>query len=221
MTGLPTFPCRRAILLAAGTILAAIVPLGGASAGGWHHGWGGGPRFGFYFGGPGYYGPPAYYYPPPAYYPPPVYYAPPAYYPPAPAMAAPPAPPQDFTVYFDFDRRSLTADGARVVDQAIAQVQRSGPSQIQVGGYTDAAGTDSYNYALAQGRAAAVRNYMIGRGVPADQIVIRSFGKNDPRVPTPNGVREAQNRRVEIMISPAPNVSYAPPPPPGYGNSGG
>ncbi len=134
--------------------------------------------------------------------------------PPPPPPSA--AQPQSFTVYFDFDRSELTADGARVIDQAIAQIQRDGAAQIQVSGYTDAAGADSYNFALAQSRASTVRDYMVGHGVPANQILTRTFGKNDQRVPTANGVPEAQNRRVEIMVSPPANVSYGTPPPAGY-----
>ena len=228
MDGFRRFVLRGAALIAAGAAVAAIVQVPAASAGGWHSRGG----IGIFFGGPGYYGPPAYY-PPPAYYaPPPFYGAPPAYYPsypPVQASAPPPPPPlaqaQDFTVYFDFDRWNLTADGARIVDQAVAQTQQAGAAQIQVGGFTDLAGTTSYNYALAQGRAVTVRNYMVARGIPAEQIVVKSFGKNDPRVRTPDGVREAQNRRVEIVISPPANVSYGQPqyqgygqtPPPGYG----
>lgn len=207
---------RRIALIAAGTAIAATIPIAAANAGG--HG-----SIGFSFGFPGYYAPPAYY-PPPAYYaPPPFYGAPPAYYPayPAPQAAAPPPPPpaqaQDFTVYFDFDRWNLTADGARIVDQAIAQARQAGPAQIQVGGFTDLAGTASYNYALAQGRAVTVRNYMVARGIPTGQIMVQSFGKSDPRVRTPDGVPEAQNRRVEIVISPPANVSYGQPPYQGYG----
>jgi len=214
---------RRVTLIVAGAAVAALIPIGAVSAGGWHsHG-----SVGIFFGAPGYYAPPAYY-PPPAYYaPPPFYGPPPAYYPSYPAVqpAAPPPPPplaeaQDFTVYFDFDRWNLTADGARIVDQAVAQAQQSGGAQIQVGGFTDLAGTTSYNYALAQSRAVTVRNYMVARGIPAEQIVTKSFGKNDPRIRTPDGVREAQNRRVEIVISPPANVSYGQPPyQSGYGQS--
>jgi outer membrane protein OmpA-like peptidoglycan-associated protein len=218
MTDFRGFPLRRVALIAAGAAVAAIIPIAAATAGGWHsHG-----SFGLFFGVPGYYAPPAYY-PPPAYYAPQFYGPPPGYYRPYPAVqaAAPPPPPpaqaQDFTVYFDFDRWELTAAGSRVVDQAIAQARQSGAAQIQVGGFTDLAGTTSYNYALAQGRAVAVRNYMVAQGIPAEQIVVKSFGKNDPRVRTPDGVREAQNRRVEIVISPPANVSYGQPPYQGYG----
>lgn len=131
----------------------------------------------------------------------------------------PPVQPQSFTVYFDFDRSNLTADGARVVDQAIAQAQHFAPAQIQVGGYTDAAGADSYNLTLGQSRAMTVRNYMVDHGIPAGQILVRSFGKSDPRVPTPDRVPEAQNRRVEIVISPPANLSYGQQPPQGYGSA--
>jgi outer membrane protein OmpA-like peptidoglycan-associated protein len=153
----------------------------------------------------------------------PGYYYGPTYAAPAPPPPPPPPPmaaqPQDFSVYFDFDRSNLTSEGAKVVDQAIAQAQRMQPAQIQVGGYTDAAGADSYNLNLAQNRADTVRDYMIGHGVPADRILVRTFGKSDPRVATAEGVPEARNRRVEILISPPANLSYGQPPLQGNGYS--
>jgi outer membrane protein OmpA-like peptidoglycan-associated protein len=126
--------------------------------------------------------------------------------PPAP-VAAPPAPPpaavapqkQVFIVFFEFDKSSLTADGRRVVDAAAAAF-KSGKSGVAIAGYTDLAGTQQYNLALSKRRAETVKTALVRDGVPAAAIDEKWFGKQNPRVPTADGVREPQNRRVEITM---------------------
>jgi outer membrane protein OmpA-like peptidoglycan-associated protein len=127
--------------------------------------------------------------------------------PPPPPVAAPPAPPpaavapqkQVFIVFFEFDKSSLTADGRRVVDAAAAAF-KSGKSGVAIAGYTDLAGTQQYNLALSKRRADTVKTALVRDGVPAAAIDEQWFGKQNPRVPTADGVREPQNRRVEITM---------------------
>ncbi|MGB3165370.1 MAG: OmpA family protein, partial [Alteraurantiacibacter sp.] len=59
-----------------------------------------------------------------------------------------------------------------------------------------------YNVGLSQRRNAAVRDYLTGRGIPAARISSEAFGESRPRVATGDGVRELQNRRVEVMYGP-------------------
>jgi len=126
--------------------------------------------------------------------------------PPAP-VAAPPAPPpaavapqkQVFIVFFEFDKSSLTADGRRVVEAAAAAF-KSGKSGVAIAGYTDLAGTQQYNLALSKRRADTGKTALVRDGVPAAEIDTKWFGKQNPRVPTADGVREPQNRRVEITM---------------------
>ena len=130
----------------------------------------------------------------------------PAAPPPAP-VAAPPAPPpaavapqkQMFIVFFEFDKSSLTADGRKVVDAAAA-AYKSGKSGVAIAGYTDLAGTQQYNLALSKRRADTVKAALVRDGVPASAIDESWHGKENPRVPTADGVREPQNRRVEITM---------------------
>jgi outer membrane protein OmpA-like peptidoglycan-associated protein len=122
---------------------------------------------------------------------------------PVPAAAAPAAPPpapskQEFIVFFEFDKSTLTPDGQKVVDAAAAAYKRGGSAKISVAGYTDAAGSANYNMALSQRRAQTVSTGLVKDGVPQNQIGVSAFGKERQRVPTPDGVREPQNRRVEI-----------------------
>jgi OmpA-OmpF porin, OOP family len=69
-------------------------------------------------------------------------------------------------------------------------------------GHTDRSGSAQYNMALAERRNTSVRGYMTSRGIPAGQISGQAFGESQPRVPTADGVREPQNRRVEITYGP-------------------
>jgi outer membrane protein OmpA-like peptidoglycan-associated protein len=124
-----------------------------------------------------------------------------------PVVAAPPAPPpaaakpakQMFIVFFEFDKSSLTPDGKKVVDAA-ATAFKSGKSDIALAGYTDLAGSQQYNLALSKRRADTVKAALVKDGVPASAIGESWYGKQNPRVPTADGVREPQNRRVEITM---------------------
>ena len=126
---------------------------------------------------------------------------------PPPPATAPPAPPpaavapqkQVFIVFFEFDKSSLTADGRKVVDAAAAAF-KSGKSGVAIAGYTDLSGTQRYNLALSKRRADTVKQALVRDGVPASAIDEKWFGKQNPRVPTADGVREPQNRRVEITM---------------------
>jgi outer membrane protein OmpA-like peptidoglycan-associated protein len=117
--------------------------------------------------------------------------------PPAPP---PPAPTRLFIVYFDFDRANLTADGSKIVHEAADTFKRTGSAKIMVTGYTDLAGTQQYNLGLSKRRADTVKGGLVKEGVPAAAIVEAWRGKENPAVPTPDGVREARNRRVEIIL---------------------
>lgn len=129
----------------------------------------------------------------------------PAAPPPIPAAAAPPqAPPPPmvrmFLVFFDFDKSVLTPAGQRVVEEAANTLRQVGAARIAVTGYTDLAGSAQYNIGLSKRRAETVRLALLKLGVANAAIIEAWHGKENPRVPTPDGVREAQNRRVEIVI---------------------
>jgi outer membrane immunogenic protein len=123
--------------------------------------------------------------------------------PPAPEMpAALPAPLPSthrvFLVFFDWDRDNITPAGMQVVEKA-ADAYRSGASvRLMVTGYTDRSGSPGYNQRLSERRANNVAKALQGMGVPHDQMAVSGRGENDNRVPTAPGVREPQNRRVEI-----------------------
>ena len=123
--------------------------------------------------------------------------------PPAPPPA-PPAPPpvmrKVFLVFFDWDKDSITPEGMQIVQQAAAAFHGGAPVTIQVTGYTDRSGSPGYNQRLSERRANNVANALVRLGVPRQAMAVGGRGENDNRVPTADGVREPQNRRVEIVF---------------------
>jgi OOP family OmpA-OmpF porin len=122
--------------------------------------------------------------------------------PPAPPMAAPPPPPPPpkvFIVFFDWDRDMITPEGQAIIQQAADAYKAGTPVQIQVTGYTDRSGSPGYNQRLSERRANNVAKALAALGVPKEQMAVSGRGENDNRVPTADGVREPQNRRVEIV----------------------
>jgi len=119
---------------------------------------------------------------------------------PAAAPALSPPPPQVFLVFFDWDRADVTPAGMEVVRLAANAYKAGGSVRLQVTGYTDLSGSAGYNQRLSVRRANNVTNALANFGVARSDMVVTGRGENDPRVPTPPGVREPQNRRVEIAF---------------------
>ena len=125
--------------------------------------------------------------------------------PPAPPPPAPPAPPpppvhQVFLVFFDWDKYNITPEGQQIIALAADHYKAGGRVQLTVTGFTDTTGSASYNQRLSERRANAVAAALERLGVPRSDMVVSGRGMNDLRVPTPPGVREPQNRRVEIVF---------------------
>lgn len=123
--------------------------------------------------------------------------------PPPPAVAAAPAPraiQRSYLVFFDFDKSTITDEANRVIQQAATNAKAGNVSRIQATGHADRAGPDAYNMALSIRRANAVKAVLVGQGIPENEIVVIGKGETEPLVPTPDGVREPQNRRVEILL---------------------
>jgi outer membrane protein OmpA-like peptidoglycan-associated protein len=126
---------------------------------------------------------------------------------PPPPVVAPPAPPEPppvmrkvFLVFFDWDRDTITPEGMQIIQQAANAFHGGAPVTIQVTGYTDRSGSPGYNQRLSERRANNVANALVRLGVPRAQMAVSGRGENDNRVPTADGVREPQNRRVEIVF---------------------
>jgi len=139
--------------------------------------------------------------------PPPPPAAPEAPLPPPPAPVTPPPPPAvcspgPFIVFFEWDKSDITPEAASILDNAVTQYQNCGNAQVMLAGHADRSGSAQYNVGLSQRRADAVRSYMSSHGIQDGNISTQAFGESRPRVETADGVREVQNRRVEVTYGP-------------------
>jgi outer membrane protein OmpA-like peptidoglycan-associated protein len=118
----------------------------------------------------------------------------------APMPVAAPAPARTYLVFFDWDRADLTSRAREIIAEAAENSRRVQVTRIEVQGHADRSGSDAYNLRLSRRRADAVSAELVARGVPRGIITIQAFGESRPLVPTADGVREPQNRRVEIIL---------------------
>ena len=120
------------------------------------------------------------------------------------APAAAPAPAaamsRSYLVFFDWDKSNLTERARGIVRDAAANSAKVSYTKIDVTGNADTSGTPQYNKGLSLRRAQAVAAELVKDGVPKNAIAITAAGDTNPLVPTGPGVREPQNRRVEIVI---------------------
>lgn len=106
-----------------------------------------------------------------------------------------------FTLYFISSSSELTEASKRELQNIIKRIRESAaPVILHIIGHTDATGSKAYNNELSLERARAVESLLRFSGAPIEIIRIQSFGENDPLVPTPDGVSEPRNRRVEVMV---------------------
>jgi outer membrane protein OmpA-like peptidoglycan-associated protein len=119
---------------------------------------------------------------------------------PAPVAAPAPAPARSYLVFFDWDKASLTDRASQIIKDAADNSTRVQYTRIEVNGYTDTSGTPKYNQGLSVRRAQTVAAELVKDGVPRNAIGIQGFGDTHLLVPTGPGVREPQNRRVEIVV---------------------
>jgi OmpA-OmpF porin, OOP family len=119
---------------------------------------------------------------------------------PAPAAVPASAPARSYLVFFDWDKATLTDRAREVIKNAADSSTKVQYTRIEVNGYTDTSGTKQYNQGLSIRRAKTVQGELVRNGVPENAITIQGFGDTSLLVPTGPGVREPQNRRVEIVI---------------------
>lgn len=116
------------------------------------------------------------------------------------AMAPMEPPARDFWLYFDFNKFNVRADAARILGSVVEAIKKLGSPKITLTGHADTVGSVAYNQKLSERRAASAKAYLVQHGVPSGNITTVGKGKTDLRVPTPDNVREQENRNVHVEL---------------------
>jgi iron complex outermembrane receptor protein len=127
-----------------------------------------------------------------------------AAYTPPPVVAPAPSVPKSYLVFFDFNKSDLTPQAVSIVDQAARNAGPAKVTKLEVTGHTDTVGSDAYNMRLSRRRAESVAAQLEKDGILSSEIAIVAKGKHDLLVPTADGVKEPQNRRVQIVYAGGP-----------------
>jgi outer membrane protein OmpA-like peptidoglycan-associated protein len=105
-------------------------------------------------------------------------------------------------VTFAFDSAALNPQFNSVLDKVAQTLTEFDQTVIQIAGHTDSTGTHAYNMKLSEQRAASVKSYLAGRGVPAQRMQTVGAGPDHPIADNSTEAGRAENRRVEITIVP-------------------
>jgi OOP family OmpA-OmpF porin len=123
----------------------------------------------------------------------------------APAPAARPAPAsvrQSIVIQadalFDFDKSVVRPDGKKSIDEALAKLNGVDLEMVIATGHTDSIGTEAYNQKLSERRAAAVKDYLVSKGIPSSKVTTIGKGKSQPVATNKTKEGRQKNRRVDI-----------------------
>jgi OmpA-OmpF porin, OOP family len=103
-------------------------------------------------------------------------------------------------VYFGFDSAILLATSKGMLDEAAAALSRHPDLQVEIAGYADGRGPESYNMKLSERRAAAVQSYLEQAGVDAARMTTRGYGESHHGASDTSANGLAENRRVELRV---------------------
>ena len=103
-------------------------------------------------------------------------------------------------VFFDWGKPDIRSDDQAVLDRVMETFRVRPSAHLRIAGHTDRSGSAAANRAAGLKRAQTVRAELEKRGIPRNAMSIASFGEDRPLVPTEDGVREVQNRRVVIAF---------------------
>jgi outer membrane protein OmpA-like peptidoglycan-associated protein len=112
-------------------------------------------------------------------------------------------------VLFDTGRAELNPGASRNLDQLVRFLTDHPERLVEIDGYTDNVGTDSYNLDLSERRAATVKSVLVNRGIDSSRIVTRGYGKDFGVASNNDSGGRQLNRRVEIVIGGADGAPVA------------
>jgi outer membrane protein OmpA-like peptidoglycan-associated protein len=103
-------------------------------------------------------------------------------------------------VFFDFDKATLQSSSYPELNRAVALMKSNPNMQVEIAGFTDAQGTDSYNKDLSQRRANSVREYLVRQGIEGARLTAMGYGEANPVATNDTEDGRAENRRVEFVV---------------------
>lgn len=108
--------------------------------------------------------------------------------------------PRNFIIFFDWDQDVITQEAMGILTEAANYAKQAGVARIVLTGHADRSGSVGYNEGLSMRRANNAMSELVNLGIAQDAIAVFAKGEAEPLVPTEDGVREPQNRRVEIVL---------------------
>ena len=120
----------------------------------------------------------------------------------APAKAAPSSVRQSIVIQadalFDFDKSVVRPDGKKSIDAALDKLRGVDLEMVIATGHTDGIGTEAYNQKLSERRAAAVKDYLVSKGIPSAKVTTIGKGETQPVATNKTAEGRQKNRRVDI-----------------------
>jgi outer membrane protein OmpA-like peptidoglycan-associated protein len=104
-------------------------------------------------------------------------------------------------ILFGFDRSDLTSEAMNNLNDLVKVLNRYPDTNIEIQGHTDNTGTESYNMSLSERRALAVAGYLRSKNIASNRISTKGFGESAPKYSNESANGQAQNRRVEFLIT--------------------
>ncbi len=105
------------------------------------------------------------------------------------------------TVLFPVDQASLTPQAIGAIDAQVGWLSANPGGRIEIEGHADERGTEQYNIQLGARRAAAVRDYMVSRGIPDARVSTNTFGRARPVATCADESCWSQNRRAVTVVA--------------------
>lgn len=103
-------------------------------------------------------------------------------------------------IFFDYNKTTLRSESFAELDKVVEMLKMNEKLHIEIGGHTDNRGSNDYNEELSQGRAEAVRQYLVDHWIEGDRVSAKGYGESQPEVPNDGEENWQINRRVEFTI---------------------
>jgi outer membrane protein OmpA-like peptidoglycan-associated protein len=104
-------------------------------------------------------------------------------------------------IFFDFDKATLRPESTSELDRLINLLTTYAKLKIEISGYTDNKGSQTYNQTLSQSRAKSVVDYLIAHGIASDRLTFRGYGMDSPIATNETDEGRQLNRRTEFKIT--------------------